>query len=175
MLIVISILDCFPGDAVILKILQSWWWIGANVCDDDHYAHLSTTQNVTKTISNNRRESIPTVTKAAQKSIASDASHLQPNLKIRYLITESSGLRRSRLSRSRLSTCLISLMLDSSIATLLSNTETQWPEAVDEHTGCTLELLVIVNLQSKLKKRHKYVGLPLLNIKDIFVLWYGSP
>jgi hypothetical protein len=66
-------------------------------------------------------------------------------------------------------------MLDSSTATLFSITGTQWLEIVDEHTGRTLELLVIVNLQPKLKKRRKYVVLPLLNIKDIFVLGHGSP
>jgi hypothetical protein len=66
-------------------------------------------------------------------------------------------------------------MLDSSIATIFSNTGTQWLETVDEHTGCTLNLLVIVNLQPKLKKRSKYVVLLLLNIKDMLVLWHGSP
>jgi hypothetical protein len=60
-------------------------------------------------------------------------------------------------------------MLDSSIATVFSNTGTQWLETVDEHTGCTLELLVIVNLQPLKKKSRKYIVLPLLNIKDIFV------
>lgn len=95
------------------------------------------------------------MTKAAQKSIASDASHLQYKLKIRYLRTESSGL-----SRYRLGTCLFSLMFHPSTANLFSNTGRQWLETVDEHTGCTLELLVIVNLQPKIKKSRKYVVFP---------------
>jgi len=44
-------------------------------------------------------------------------------------------------------------MLDSSIAILFSNTGTQWLETVYEHTGWTLKLFVIVNLQPKLKKK----------------------